>query len=262
MQNGPSLLSDEELICYNRDGMIPGPGETEGAFLQRVSVMQALAGERQIPPAHLEWTRLHVQELYGAVPRYLPVFYSNKSLPFWQGGVSWVEGGVVSIQLRKGFAKGSCLGYSREELLSHEAVHALRGAFEEMRFEEVFAYLTSEKRWRRVLGPMIQSPWEVWPFLLALVLGLFFPLGTWIAIAWLGAGFVRLARVHWTLRRAASHLNEVLGDVKKTRALLFRLTDREIALFAKKGEDLLAYAAKQTELRWRLLRLVCGLSNS
>ena len=160
----------------------------------------------------------------------------------------------MALQLRKGFKKGSYLRYSRDELIAHEAVHAARGAFEELTFEEVFAYFTSEKKWRRVLGPMIHRPWEVWPFLMGLGIGLFFPLGMWGATCWLAMGFGRLIRTHRTFKKGYMQCLKVVKEPKLARALLFRLTDGEIHLFAK-GEDVLAYAANQTELRWRLIRL-------
>ncbi|MBI3900520.1 MAG: hypothetical protein HY324_00050, partial [Chlamydiia bacterium] len=166
---------DDELLQLNQEGLIPGPQETEESFRKRVALIKAKAAENQLPSAHLEWTFLHLKELFDFSPRYLPIFYSNASLPFWQGGCCWVEDGIVALQLKKGFAKGSYLGISRDELIAHEAVHAARGAFSEPYFEETFAYLTSEKKWRRVLGPVIQRPWEVWPFLISLGIGLFSP---------------------------------------------------------------------------------------
>jgi hypothetical protein len=45
-----------------------------------------------------------------------------------------------------------------------------------------------------------------------------------------------------------------LGEKKRARALMLRLTDREIELFAK-GENLIAYADSQRSLRWKLIRL-------
>lgn len=247
-------MQDFELLQLNHEGFIPGPLESEESFVLRIAHIKAKAAEKKIPRAHLEWTTLHLKELFDFSPQVLPIFYSNHSLPFWQGGCCWVEEGVVALQLRKKFETGSYWGYSRDELIAHEAAHAARGAFKERRFEEVFAYLTSEKKWRRVLGPIIQRPWEVWPFLLSLIFTFFSLVGYLLATLWLILGFIRLVRTRLLLNRASKSIYKILKDEKLVRAVLFRLTDDEIHLFAK-GIDMIAYAEKQTELRWRLINL-------
>lgn len=249
-------MTDAELLQLNARGFIPGPSETEEMFLNRAaSVRERFAQGEQIPRAHWDWVRLHLKEIFDFEPECLPVFYSNRSLGFWQGAASWIEDGkLASIQLREALRKGSYWGYRRDEILAHEAVHAARSAFEEPRTEEFFAYMVSEKWWRRALGPMIQRPWEVWPFLLGVGTGLFFPLGNLGAAAWIGLGFWRLMRLHRRLRSAGRNLMRLVQDAKKCRAILLRLTDREIELLAK-GADIGAYAACQQCLRWRLIRL-------
>lgn len=249
-------MTDAELLQLNASGFIPGPSETEEMFLNRAASVQKRCGQgEQIPRAHLDWVRLQLKEIFDFEPECIPVFYSNRSLAVWQGAASWIEDGkLISVQLREALRKGSYWGYRRDEILAHEAVHAARSAFEEPRTEEFFAYLVSEKWWRRAFGPMIQRPWEVWPFLLGMGTGLFFPLGNFGAAAWVGMGFLRLIRLHRCLRRAGKSLMRVVKDGKKARAILLRLTDREIELLAK-GADIAAYAARQECLRWRLIRL-------
>ena len=249
-------MTDEELLQFNREGFIPGPAETEKNFLERVaSTREKFQEAEQIPRAHLDWVSLHLKELFDFEPKCLPIFYSNASLAFWQAAASWIEGGKLSqVQLREAFRKGTYWGYQRDEILAHEAVHAARSAFEEPHTEEFFAYMTSEKWWRRGLGPILQRPWEVWPFLLSLGLGLVSPLGHLGASIWMGLGFWRLIRRHWTLRKASKALMREVRSQKKVRAILLRLTDQEIRLFAK-GREMRAYAAKQQELRWRLIHL-------
>jgi hypothetical protein len=249
-------MSDEELLILNAQGFIPGPSETEELFLSRVKATRAaFATGEWIPRPHWDWVRAHLKEIFDFEPHCLPAFYSNRGLSPWQGAASWIEGGrVTSVQLREALKKGSYLGYTREEILAHEAVHAARSAFEEPKSEEFFAYTASEKAWRRVLGPIVQRPWEVWVLLIAMPLGWVTPWGYLLSAAMVGAGFWRLARQHWRLRQASERLMRELGDLRRVRSLLFRLTDREIDLFAR-GEDLMAYAKRQECLRWRLIRL-------
>ncbi len=250
-------MTDEELLDLNGKGLIPGPGELEEDFSRRVEeVKKKYEAGTWIPRAQWEWVSIYLKKLFDFEPFYLPAYYSNRGLSIWQGAASWIEGRkIVAIQMREGLRKGRYLGlYRREEILAHEAVHAARSGFDEDRNEEFFAYLTSEKRWRRALGPIVRRPWEVWPFVLFCASGMFveeFFLG---AALWAGLGFWRLVRQHRVLDRASKKILEGVGDEGKARAILFRLTDDEIARFAK-GEKIAEYMETQNCLRWKVIRL-------
>ncbi len=249
-------MTDADLLALDKIGFIPGPGETEESFLSRVDkAKKYFQSGGWIPPAHWDWVREYLDEMFNVKPLYICAFYSNRGLAPWQGAAAWIEGRALSsIQLRTGLKKGTYLGiYSREEILAHEAVHAARSGFDENRCEEFFAYMTSEKGWRRVLGPILQRPWEAWPFLLSCIAGVFWPPGYLGGAFWAALGFARLCKQHWRLKRAAATLFKRTGDARTTRAILFRLTDEEIEKFSK-GVDLQAFADKQLCLRWRIIR--------
>lgn len=249
-------MTDQEIFSLDKEGFIPGPGENEKDFLDRVDrTKKKFEKGGWIPASHWSWVRESLYEILNVKPLYICAFYSNRRLAPWQGAAAWIEGREVSaIQLREGLRKGIYLGiYRREEILAHEAVHAIRSGFNEDRYEEFFAYMTSEKKWRRVLGPILQRPWEAWPFLLCAVGGIIWPACYLGAALWMGLGFYRLNRRHLRLRRASERILEVAGDAKGARAVLFRLTDEEIDRFAK-GESIKTYAQKQNCLRWRAIR--------
>jgi hypothetical protein len=246
-------MTEEELLSLNRRGFIPGPDETEGDFLARVDwVRKNLLdlGSEAVSPSHWNWVRVHLKELFDFAPECIPAFYSNRSLAPWQGAASWVEGGrLVSVQLREALRAGSYLGiYRREEILSHEAVHAARAAFSEDRWEEHFAWMSSENGWRRALGPIVRRPWEAWPFVLGCFAGALFPIGFLAAAVWAGIGFGRLVRDRSILRKASRNILNEVGEARIARAILVRLTDREIEQVAR-GE-----AVGDSTLRWRLIR--------
>ncbi|HSX26402.1 MAG TPA: hypothetical protein VLE89_05280 [Chlamydiales bacterium] len=250
-------MTDAELLKLNEEGLIPGPGEREGDFLKRVGEVRGIYdGGQWISRWDWDGMEERVKELFDFRPKFLPAFYSNEGLRVWEGAACWIEGRkVCGVQLREGLRKGSYLGlYERGEILAHEAVHAARSGFEEQKCEEFFAYMTSEKRWRRVLGPILQRPWEVWPLLLSLLAGIFVEVGFGVAAVWLGLGFWRLIGQHLRLRRYVKRALHLVRDAKKVRAILFRLTDEEVARFAG-GEDILEYAQRQKCLRWRVIRL-------
>lgn len=251
-------MTDQDLLLLDKLGFIPGPGETEENFLDRVAVTKKKYElGNWIPEAHWDWVREYLVELFYVKPLYICAFYSNRNLAPWQGAAAWIEGRKLdSIQLREGLRKGQYLKlYAREEILAHEAVHGVRSAFDESRFEEFFAYMSSEKKYRRVLGPILRRPWEIWPFFIALLGGILWEPFYLFGAIWAACGFVRLIKDHFLLNRAAQNINRKINDAKRTRAVLFRLTDEEIVQLAKKKISIDLFAEKQTCLRWRVIRL-------
>lgn len=141
--------------------------------------------------------------------------------------------------------------YQRSEILAHEAVHAARCAFPKDPWDEYFAYMTSEKWWRRVLGPIVRTPREVWPLLLFCIMGPFIPLSFLFAAIWMALGFFRLIHGHKILRKAGEKLLKKGYSKEKVRHILFRLTDAEIQKLAT-GQEI---KLQEGSLRSQLLNL-------
>jgi len=245
-------MTDQELLDFNAHGFIPGPNESEEAFLGRV---EQIKGKEALPKAHWEWPRLQLKELFDFEPDSLSAYYSNKKLAPWQGAVCWIgEDNVPTLQLREGFKKGSYLKlYSRGEILAHESAHAARSAFDEPKFEEFFAYATAPRKWIRVLGPLFQRSWEPWILLITLASGFFFEFGWLLTAGWLLAAFLRLICGHICLSNAFAQIMGKVKDIKKARSVLFRLTDEEIKQLSK-GK----WSEGDQTLRWRLIKLYLG----
>jgi len=137
-----------DLLSHFRRGLVPGPHESEEAFLLRASKRTALAEWNEIPPLNPEW---------GFRVDWVPLEYSSKKLRPWEGAIFW-EG--PRIQLHPSLQKGKLFGNTREDLLHHESVHAAREAFNEPLFEEVLAYSASRSSWKRFWGPLFERSWE------------------------------------------------------------------------------------------------------
>ena len=137
------MQTDELLTLYAR-GIFPGPGEEEAAFIARASKLESCG-----------FVCPNVKQLYICAPDWLRISYSNKNLTPFEGGATWIdEANIPSVQLRKELEKGSYLRlYKRDEIIAHEAVHAMRMAFNENQFEEILAYSTSKSAVRRFSGP-------------------------------------------------------------------------------------------------------------
>lgn len=211
-------------------GCILAPFETKEDFLKRRRVWEEISETKQ------KGLSLPLYDLYDIEAL---IVYSRKSLLPWQGAVLWecfTETGETypSIQLRKNLAH-RCLGRcSEEEVLSHELVHAVRFAFKEPLFEEMFAYKTSKSAMRRFFGPLF-----LWPFesaLFAIVSGLapffsFFIEPFWTVCLLTGIFsffFLRLLLLHLIFSLCASKLKKVGIPSKDSLAVMIRLSDLEI----------------------------------
>lgn len=222
-----------QWIEWNRRGLIPGPSEDKDAFLARVQAAQPVS-EGAV-------------ELYGISPDWVEVIESNQGLMPWHGAVMMTDGSKTALQVRRQLP----WGYDREELVAHELAHVGRCAFDEPLFEEFFAYRLSKKRWRRILGPVITRPREVWLLMAAMLVGPWVPI---IPCTALVVGFTRLARRHWQLRRCVRWLYSKVGS--RAWAVAYRLTDREIVLAAA------GRLKSDCSPRWQMLSAVYGLEFS
>lgn len=285
------MISDAELLSLNRRGFIPGPKESEEDFLKRVSVCEHFfnhtadffAKEGVEPPFpidqavrrhHWDLRRCDLKKLFDIAPDWLSAYFSNRKLAPWHGAMTWIlqdkeqRVKLPLLQFRSQLKKDSYLGiYHLDEIMAHECAHAARAAFDEPVYEEVLSYLTSSSLLRRVFGPMIKKPWEILLFFFFLCGILFWQaadlLGDFsflvrlfylLSGAFLSLGILRLGRVHRRFKKAYKKLRILVND--NAFPVLFRLTDKEINVFAKISLDEIEnYAEKEPSLRWRLLRL-------
>jgi hypothetical protein len=219
-----------------------------------------------VPSHRWHWAAEQLKALFDFTPRWCSAFYSTKGLAPWQAAATWINQSqgnvkpVYTIQLRpSSWVKWMV---DSNEILAHEAVHAARSAFNEPKTEELFAYLTSKAKWRRVMGPLFFQPRE------SLILVGFIAMGSllqiveaiwdvvylsdscFLASAILALGWsVRLLAIRLKIKKAAQQLIPYLRDPSMVRAALFRMTDGEIFRLARgRGVDV------KDELRWQLIR--------
>ncbi|MBI5346337.1 MAG: hypothetical protein HZB76_04270 [Chlamydiae bacterium] len=292
------MISDEHLLELNQQGFIPGPIESEEEFLQRVEFTKKLSKspkkffeeENSEPPFAIDdkvlkprwnWTRAQLHYLFDMAPFDLAMFYTDEKLTFFQGAATWILAfgknniRLPLIQFRKKLKNASYLGfYTLDDILAHEAVHAARVAFDEPKTEELFAYMSSSSSLRRILGPLIRSPLEVFIFFSAFGLcflsELFFLFSEnaifsylflfffFSSLFLLSFGLARLFLVRYKVSLTYRKLKKLLKDKKKARSVLFRLTDDEIEKFASTYPEQIAdfiESQKEMNLRLRLIYL-------
>jgi len=281
-------MEDSKLIEWNSRGLIPGPKETEKDFQERggfcLLLKNELLKEVSIPesvPGNLSEILVPVlnstKDLYGISPDWVPVFFSNWRLSPWHGGAAWIfqlkENSPLGaiLQLRKPFYKQKhYLGiYDRNELMSHEFAHVGRMAFEEKKYEELLAYRSSKKGFTRYFGPIIQSAFEsrLIIYLLAtlFLMDLYFlfqgSLQAYLQtqsfkllpLALILFALYRLRKRQSTLNNAEKKLQSLTPHAS---AVLYRLTDKEITLFAKSSPSTIqTYIKADPSLRWKVIRL-------
>lgn len=286
---------NNRLLTYNQIGLIPGPGEEKEAFLTRVNYSLNLKDHLpeeikfQLPKKSLSQedaalkaineSSERLKPLYDCSPQWVPLFFSNYKLPFWQGGCAWIfqmtEQSPTSalIQLREIFSRSPkyLAIYDRNELLTHELAHVGRMMFQEPKFEEVIAYRTANSSFRRWFGPIIQSSAESALFMLFLFMLIVFDvflialnrpdaffLALWLKtlpIALIIAALIRLWKRQRTYKLCVEHLEECIGQ-DKAEPVAYRLTDQEIILFSKLSPEKIkdyAKAKMKEELRWDVI---------
>lgn len=281
---------------WNQQGLFPGPDETEKEFIDRANfcleldqnLSQQVGADLpfnikdRASKNILQMSSPLTQKLFGITPEWVPLFFSNHQLSSWQGGCAWIfqlteaTPTAAFLQLRANFrANTSYLGlYNREELISHELSHVGRMMYHEPQFEEVLAYQTSSKSWRRWLGPIVQSPRE--SLIFVLLLGLIIiadaalislgnsPLAhTWtmwlklLPIALIGLALSRLGLRQWQFSRCLKKLENLYNDPEIAQHVIYRLRDNEIKEFgAASVQDIRTYMNAQQSFRWTFLKQI------
>lgn len=265
------MLSSEMLVDLNFKGFCPGPEESEQQFVKRIKLTRELiespeeffkkqpaaffaAQKNRVKKPDLSWVNSTLMHLYGFYSESLPAYFSNEKLSFFEGAAVFlldVQGHKIPLlQIRKELQKKKAFPFSLyklEEILSHEMVHFLRSSFDEKKFEEFFAYLTSKHFLRRLFGPLVRSSKEAYVFLAllfaslglewgylmfpSLLLKSLFLFSCSFTLSFLTAGIFRLIRYRKIFNRCLKNLKTELKE--KALSCMARLTDEEICFISK-----------------------------
>lgn len=243
-----SLSKASKFLCFlqinlasnplSDRGLFPGPTENEILFAQRAAAAKPL-------PTNPDSLR-HFYALFRARPDWVEVQIKKQGLAPWEAAATWIHTEAhqprsVCIQLK---SETPPRGYTFEEILSHELVHATRVAFEEPRFEEILAFQTSKKRWRRYLGPLFNSPRDVLTFGLCMLLvwglyliecfcdqELYADKAIALPLLFLTYLTLRLVRSQHLFSRARRSAERCVGK-ERALGLLLRLSDADILTLA------------------------------
>ena len=252
----------DNLVQLNQSGLFPAPRQSDQAFWAKVdyvSMQSTLSGALPLLLGPMD-----VQ------PCWVPIQSSNEGMHIWEGAVLWqsqTDAGFMLPQIQ--ISQRAQRFYSKEELIAHEIVHAVRIDFKEEEFEEVLAYASSPKAWRRWIGPFFRKPREATVFVWTMVVSIAMQgieLATelssgWLLIPWLPAllivgGLARLMFMQRLFRRCLNNLSRAIKVPDQRFAVALRLSDVEIRSFSRmKPEEIQAFVEKEKneQLRWKML---------
>lgn len=255
--------SIEELLAWNQKGLIPGPDENDSDFFTRARYFLEKTAKNVSEQKPLKALQEKLSKLYDISIDFIDI--EKATLLPWQAALS--EFYEQKPYLRIFVKERQNFFYSLEEQITHELAHAGRMAFLEEEFEEILAYQTSPKRFRRFFGPLIRSTLPSWLSIasIAFIFDLahaFYEQALFLSLALKALALFFFAFDLFILYEKQSVFQSCLKNLsqitkEKSLAIAYRLSDQEIRLFAKKNANEIYHLAKeqseQSNLRWKVL---------
>ncbi len=281
------------LVALDKRGLIVAPNESAEAFAKRLETLRLklddvrsqvqtepfyeiegmkFKSENAIPKEDFKAATVHTKSLFGFKMKWVPGFYQNPKPSILFGGCCYTsEPDLYSFfQIRESFKKQQkWLFYNRDELMAHEMCHVARGGIGAKKYEEFFAYKTSEKQLRKAMGSVLYSQMDTYLILLmSLSLPLFQfynlkyrfdnPISIWPLLSGFGAlilfYILRYFGQKSSYEAALNYLNPTFGA--DSQAVLFRCNDQEIDEFAMldaNTDQADLEPLKEKDLRWQVI---------
>ncbi|MBS0604832.1 MAG: hypothetical protein JSS60_07330 [Verrucomicrobia bacterium] len=258
------MLLEPKLLSLSHRGIFPGPSESREDFIERAETLSV-----KLESPHLDALN-RVKKIFISSPDWVEIAVQSKGLLPWEAAAAWIEEkeGVRTcrIQIKNSFPASL---YPQEEVLAHEMVHAMRLMFDERRFEEVLAYRTSSSRFRRYFGPLFSDsrdlkilfslfliPWILYGVEVLFDIDIGGSALSLLPLLGFGWGLLRLFRTQRIFKRALRNVEEAMQTRGASLAVVLRLSDQEIELFAEIPPlEIRSYAAneKDKSVRWTQL---------
>jgi len=161
-----------------------------------------------------------------------PVYATREHLHFWEAGAYFETEQTAWIEVQPTFFT-KLLGYTPEEIITHEWIHALRKGFEDSFWEELIAYQVASRSYQRFLGPLFSQKLFGGVFFTSALMVWWLPgflLGG-LSFAIYGFFYIR----QWKkLQRVKKLLNQQASDPAMAFKQLIRLQSSELEALAKK----------------------------
>lgn len=161
-----------------------------------------------------------------------PIKWTNENLRFFELGAFietqdefWIE---INPKINLKW-----LGYSRELILIHEIIHALRKDFEDSYFEELIAYHVCKKRYQRFFGPFFSK--KINQILCFAYIGFsLFPYGILVWLMMIISTFSRHIFEYYLFSKALKNLKNKTLDESLAFSEIISMNKEQILKLAKK----------------------------
>lgn len=261
-----SIQQFQKALSLDRQGHFIKAQESLEEFIASAPSLKNIATTATHPPEIVSyfWVR------FALDIRSIPVKISKKGIFPWEPACCWTDTkGESFIQIRP---DSEHTLISKNAVLAHEYVHALRGRLFSNKFEEICAYTISAdlfpkdfSRWRTWLSPLFSATNEV-------IFSFFWMIGCW-ALPWAlntqfsvfflcglsflpVIGFLLRLFFQWnTWNKARAVLSSI--NEKGALSLLIRLTDEDIEWISQYTEKDFPTALKERaskEWRWSFFK--------
>ena len=271
-----------DLVSLNSYGFIAGDNESLEQFENRVylcqnskELLESLSLDKDVEKYDSYFDKDSLVSKYDLDPNWLFVLCSNSKLMPWEAASTWIypinnSFSYPILQFRKKLAsKAKFFGYHFSEIFAHETLHAVRSNIEGDKYEEIIAFQTSKKWYRRFLGPIFRNPqesilyvvsWAItifatalftilqWPFLFFL-----FAISGLVAVGFSVFGFIRLLLCKRKFMLALKMVKK-LFSTSNPNQIIIRLNDVEIEKFACESRDkVVKYIEEKalSSLKWK-----------
>ncbi len=288
----------ETLVKFDDHGLLIGPGESLKDYAGRLELLNKniseladeltengeveLAGFRfndtdAIPQPIFQSAESRTRDLYDFGINWVPGFFTNKQMGILFAGCAMYsrEDSFAVFVIRKAFQwKEMWIIYSRTELMAHELCHIAHIGFDTKNYEEIFAYQSSESRFRRVCGGMLRTSADTYLLLFSVFVLLVaqlvnvavrppadwgkFPMPMIFSMTFLTIAFICSRYIFYMnrFRRAVKNLAR-LFDRRYSLPILFRCSETEIEKISKFHSDATLREwlnlNRQQSARWRVI---------
>lgn len=282
----------ETLVALDEIGLILAPAESGEEFSIRLKTLKEKLDDYKtqvqskpiyeiegmkfksanaIPKKDFQPCLKQTESLFRFSMDWVPGFYQNSQPAFLFGGCCYTSDPdfYSFFQVRESFKeKQTWFFYNRDELMAHEMCHVARGGIGAKKYEEFFAYKTSNKNMRKAIGSVLYSQLDTYLILaLSLIMpavqiyninyrvmdpismkpfiGAFLLLISFYIMRGLGLGS--------SYKSALANMEPIYGD--DSQAVLFRCNDQEINQFANASKETAAEIIKNqsNETRWKVI---------
>ncbi len=262
-------MTPEELKKYNKLGFLAGPTENSIDFIQRIkastdpNLLESLIGNKKRAQKSI------TSQKWDITAQWIPIIRKSRTIFIWEIARTLVyEANKIKLPIIEIPRKDPI--QFKDEILTHEMIHAVRCAFTSSKYEEMIAYQALSNPIRRYFGPLFSTPLDsvifvlssFIPLLFSLIFDSFSPASFSPIFLWSSYLIYQLFRKNKAFLLCKKNLSQLLQNPKDVEAISIRLSDLDIDTLARASiNDGLQYIQSQKSLQWKQILSSYPLKN-